>query len=728
MSKNEVPFNEAKHWNLYIATGFAVVILCFFAYLYHFLHTHYTLSQSLNASNSLHHALIEIERRIETLTAPQPSDEIAAIQRELMPLAVEAKYHFQHAFLIDDAHFDDFTTQALSLETFIREQQRSTSLTLSEQVKVTLNLLRTIVDLPPNEVANYLSRPLRLSPLIKDIRLEEQITLNRLSHSAQNLKVSLFVTTAMLALSLMALWLFVSSKINRNRTPLPKSEARVSSKHREAEALLENEKRDFLNLMSHEFRGPISAIITALELIPNMKQQQGKLIQQAEQSCYRLLNLTNNLLDILSIGSEQDKHIDRVDLISLLDECIAPYSVQVRGKKVEFTMHCNHSVPRFIEGDATNLSKVIRNTLDNAVKFTPNGIIHVDITTRIKNKKVFLVIKVKDSGLGIADDIKPKIFERFFRGEQPLDHRFPGAGIGLTIVQKSIVQLGGSLSFTSQEGIGTEFVANIPITPLPDNAPPQPNTSNARFAIVDDLEISRLHIQNIITSEGFSARCFASGSDLLSLHDELLQYTAIFADLYMPGIDGLELTRTLHAIYGKRTPPIVVLSATPDIANVIANSQLEVWQSFVKPVDKNRIVDTLHHLAQPNKSAYQPVNHAKILVVEDEPINAQMLENMLICMGHSPKTVSNGNDAIILAREESYDAILLDINLPDISGLEVAKIIKEKKPNIPIVAITSNAHKDDRKASELAGIRYHLVKPVTFQELKNTLGLTLLKL
>lgn len=98
MSKNEVPFNEATHWNLYIATGFAVVILCFFAYLYHFLHTHYTLSQSLSASNSLHHALIEIENHIETLTKPQPSDEIATIQRELMPLVVEAKYHFQHAF------------------------------------------------------------------------------------------------------------------------------------------------------------------------------------------------------------------------------------------------------------------------------------------------------------------------------------------------------------------------------------------------------------------------------------------------------------------------------------------------------------------------------------------------------------------------------------------------------------------------------------------------------
>ena len=288
MSKNEVPFNEATHWNLYIATGFAVVILCFFAYLYHFLHTHYTLSQSLSASNSLHHALIEIENHIETLTKPQPSDEIATIQRELMPLVVEAKYHFQHAFLIDDAHFDDFNTQALSLDAYISEQQMSTSLSLPEQVKVTFYLLRTIVGLPPSEVAGYLSPPLQLSPLIRDIRLQEQITLNRLSHSAQNLKVSLFVITALLALSLMALWLFVFSKINQNRTRLLKKEAHISSKYRESEALLENEKRDFLNLMSHEFRGPISAIITALELIPNMKQQQGKLIQQAEQSCYRL--------------------------------------------------------------------------------------------------------------------------------------------------------------------------------------------------------------------------------------------------------------------------------------------------------------------------------------------------------------------------------------------------------------------------------------------------------
>ena len=334
MSNNEVPFNEAKHWNLYIATGFAVAILCFFAYLYHFLHTHYKLSQSLNASNSLHHALIEIDQHIDALTTSKTSQEITTIQRELMPLVVEAKYHFQHAFKIDDAHFNDFNTEPLSIEDFVKEQQRRTSLTLSGQVKITLHLLRTIVDLLPSEVANYLSSPLSLSPLIKDLRLEEQITLNRLSHSAQNLKISLFVITALLAFSLLALWLFVFLKINQNRDHRLNKEALVVSKHQESEALLENEKRDFLNLMSHEFRGPISAIITALELIPNMKHQQGKLIQQAEQSCYRLLNLTNNLLDILSIGSEQDKHIGRVDLISLLDECIAPYSVQVRGKKL----------------------------------------------------------------------------------------------------------------------------------------------------------------------------------------------------------------------------------------------------------------------------------------------------------------------------------------------------------------------------------------------------------
>lgn len=485
------------------------------------------------------------------------------------------------------------------------------------------------------------------------------------------------------------------------------------------------QNKEFLQLISHEFRAPISAIISALELIPNMEEQRTRLIQQAEQSSYRLLNLTNNLTDVLTNNTEDDLHFSDVDLISLLDECISPFSVRVKDKKIEFNMHCSHSVPHYAETDPVALSKVVVNILDNAVKFTANGLIDVTVTTLVKNQGIFLVIIISDTGIGIDEATQKRMFERFYRGEHSTGQRFPGAGIGLSVAKRSVDKLGGALQVTSTVGVGTEFKILLPLKPIEDLPATNSAPSNATFAVVDDLEISRLHLQSIITKEGFSARTFSSGANLLNLHEEILQFSGIIADLYMPGMNGLELVRTLKAIFGERVPPVIVLSATPDIANIIANSELPIYQSFVKPIDRNRFVDALHHLTASNARVVETTKKANVLLVEDEPINAEMVEYMLQCMGHEVTVSYTGDDAIIRVSENAFDCVLLDINLPDINGLEVAKIMKEGHPDLPIIALTANAHRSDKEASLQAGIRYHLVKPVTFQELKNTLRLAL---
>nr|WP_275443793.1 response regulator [Alteromonas sp. Cnat3-28] len=485
------------------------------------------------------------------------------------------------------------------------------------------------------------------------------------------------------------------------------------------------QNKEFLQLISHEFRAPISAIISALELIPNMEEERTRLIQQAEQSSYRLLNLTNNLTDVLTNNTEDDLHFSDVDLISLLDECISPFSVRVKDKKIEFNMHCSHSVPHYAETDPVALSKVVVNILDNAVKFTANGLIDVTVTTLVKNQGIFLVIIISDTGIGIDEATQKRMFERFYRGEHSTGQRFPGAGIGLSVAKRSVDKLGGALQVTSTVGVGTEFKILLPLKPIEDLPATNSAPSNATFAVVDDLEISRLHLQSIITKEGFSARTFLSGANLLNLHEEILQFSGIIADLYMPGMNGLELVRTLKAIFGERVPPVIMLSATPDIANIIANSELPIYQSFVKPIDRNRFVDALHHLTASNARVVETTKKANVLLVEDEPINAEMVGYMLQCMGHEVTVSYTGDDAIIRVSENAFDCVLLDINLPDINGLEVAKIMKEGHPDLPIIALTANAHRSDKEASLQAGIRYHLVKPVTFQELKNTLRLAL---
>ena len=660
------------------------------------------------------HRLTQFKTQMESGSTPTAAS-YAILKREL-----QVSYQSVSEYL--NNHSDQLISPlVLSKEDFLSAEEGLAHASARHIAKTTLNLLHTLIEVPPSETAQYIQQQFSLLPMVTAIQAEEKAVLLRIQELRHKMLLTTIFGVIIIVLWYFVTWLFFRSNINKSPQKFVRSKLRLAIVDDERD--LQN--KEFLQLISHEFRAPISAIISALELIPNMEEQRSRLIQQAEQSSYRLLNLTNSLTDVLSNNSEDDLHFSEVDLISLLDECISPFSVRVKDKKIEFNMHCSHSVPHFAETDPVALSKVVVNILDNAVKFTANGLIDVTVTTLVKNQGIFLVIIISDTGIGIDEATQKRMFERFYRGEHSTGQRFPGAGIGLSVAKRSIDKLGGALQVTSTVGVGSEFKILLPLKPIDEHPVINATPSNAIFAVVDDLEISRLHLQSIITKEGFSARTFSSGANLLNLHEEILQFSGIIADLYMPGMNGLELVKTLQAIFGERVPPVIVLSATPDIANIIANSELPIYQSFVKPIDRNRFVDALHHLTASNAKTIESSKKANVLVVEDEPINAEMVEYMLQCMGHEVTVSYTGDDAISRVNENAFDCVLLDINLPDINGLEVAKIMKEGHPDLPIIALTANAHRNDKEASLRAGVRYHLVKPVTFQELKNTLRLAL---
>ncbi|WP_414829705.1 response regulator [Alteromonas sp. H39] len=485
-------------------------------------------------------------------------------------------------------------------------------------------------------------------------------------------------------------------------------------------------KADFLSKMSHEFRTPISAMIGALELIPNMRSKQHELIQQAEQACYRLLTMTNNLLDIIGVTSQMSSSEEmQFDLVKLMEECIAPVSALCRAKQLEFSMRCHSSLPHYVKGHPLEMNKAIKNVLDNAVKFTEKGFIGVGLEVEVLPGEFLLTISVTDTGIGIEESHHERIFERFYQCEVSPNRQYTGAGIGLTVALQQLQSIGGNITLSSQVGVGSEFTITVPLKPCKEKAIPVEAKTNATFAIVDDLEISRQYLSNLITSEGFKAECFKSGSELLARHEQMLGYTAIIADFYMPGISGVELARTVSAIFGEKTPPLIMMSATPEIANIIANSQISAWQVFLKPVDRARFIDTLKQLASPRYERNSIPSGRRILVVEDEPINAEIMNDMLHNLGYQPMVAKTGEEALVSLRSHTFDLMLLDINLPDMNGLDVAKVARESGLELPIVAATANAYESDKDASRQAGIRYHLVKPISYQELKNTLKLAL---
>ena len=680
-----------------------------------------TLITSLKHQSYLEDSILATEHRLTQFkTLMESGSTPTAASYAILKRELQVSYQSVSEYL--NNHSDQLISPlVLSKEDFLSAEEGLAHASARHIAKTTLNLLHTLIEVPPSETAQYIQQQFSLLPMVTAIQAEEKAVLLRIQELRHKMLLTTIFGVIIIVLWYFVTWLFFRSNINKSPQKFVRSKLRLAIVDDERD--LQN--KEFLQLISHEFRAPISAIISALELIPNMEEQRSRLIQQAEQSSYRLLNLTNSLTDVLSNNSEDDLHFSEVDLISLLDECISPFSVRVKDKKIEFNMHCSHSVPHFAETDPVALSKVVVNILDNAVKFTANGLIDVTVTTLVKNQGIFLVIIISDTGIGIDEATQKRMFERFYRGEHSTGQRFPGAGIGLSVAKRSIDKLGGALQVTSTVGVGSEFKILLPLKPVDELPVTNATPSNAIFAVVDDLEISRLHLQSIITKEGFSARTFSSGANLLNLHEEILQFSGIIADLYMPGMNGLELVKTLQAIFGERVPPVIVLSATPDIANIIANSELPIYQSFVKPIDRNRFVDALHHLTASNAKTIESSKKANVLVVEDEPINAEMVEYMLQCMGHEVTVSYTGDDAISRVNENAFDCVLLDINLPDINGLEVAKIMKEGHPDLPIIALTANAHRNDKEASLRAGVRYHLVKPVTFQELKNTLRLAL---
>ena len=209
------------------------------------------------------------------------------------------------------------------------------------------------------------------------------------------------------------------------------------------------------------------------------------------------------------------------------------------------------------------------------------------------------------------------------------------------------------------------------------------------------------------------------------MKDEILDYSGLIIDIHMPGYNGYELAETIHAMFGTSAPPFIFISASPEAIRHDRFNTEHMWQGFAKPMDKNRFIDSIRVLSDKNAlktAAFKPAN---VLLVEDEPINAEVLKTMLERNGHTVEVATTGAAALHLATTVHFNLILMDINLPDMSGLETTRCIKAQGVDTEIVALTGNAYEEDKLKTKEAGMSYHLVKPVMYHELNNVIKLAL---
>lgn len=489
-------------------------------------------------------------------------------------------------------------------------------------------------------------------------------------------------------------------------------------------------KSKFVASMSHEIRTPLSAIFGVLELAAteNNTAKRNNYLKKGKVAGKSLLSLIENVLNVARLDADMIT-VEAVDLSlhQVLDSCCAPIAIECQKKGLEFNYHSESDIPEWIISDPNKLIQTLNCLLSNALKFTERGKVEVITKVQERNQQAWFSFQVIDTGIGIPERYIDSINGKFIQIDTSSTRQFAGVGLGLNICQQLVNLLGGTLDIKSEVGAGSSFCIAIPITVIDKPIKQHQTLGNgkiASFAIVDDLATSREYLASLLSAQGFRVDGFASSSELIGSADHIVDYTAVILDLHMPGLDGKELAGVLRAAHGDRCPPLIIVSASPEDINRQEAANFGIELIFEKPINEKRFIDSINSLIVMRGDPIIERRELTVLVVEDEDINAEIIKHILSSHGYHSFRACNGVEAIECAKSGKFDVVLMDINMPIMDGHEASKkIVFELKIPIPIIAVTANAFELDKQESINSGMKYHLVKPVSADDLIGTIEL-----
>jgi signal transduction histidine kinase/CheY-like chemotaxis protein/HPt (histidine-containing phosphotransfer) domain-containing protein len=501
--------------------------------------------------------------------------------------------------------------------------------------------------------------------------------------------------------------------------------------HRIAAEQASAAKSAFLANMSHEIRTPLNGAIGMIDILLDspLSHEQRVQAETARASADQLLQVIGNILDISKLEANTLSLEDvPFDIVPLVEGAAQTFAAKAHAKEVEICVDVRPEAEGAYRGDPTRLRQVLLNLIGNAVKFTEKGVVTVEVSaSAITPDGRKLLFAVRDTGIGMSAAARAKLFEKFAQGDDSITRRFGGIGLGLAICKEIVAAMAGSIAVESEEGRGSVFRVELtlPSASSPASADLR-ELAGKRALIVDDVALNRDILARRLGRWNIGTAAVGDGLAALVAVDEAARegrpFDVVLIDRHMPGQTGQEVADAIRRLEGGGAMKLILCSSISHGVTASTGAGTPFDAVLFKPLTQSALIEALTATLAPPRAnapsapdAQQLGIAAKILLVEDNETNLLAASTMLQQLGCRVTTARNGLEAVDQAAASEFDLILMDVQMPELDGLEATRRIRAtpgRNQSKPILALTANAFVEDAMRCKEAGMNEHLTKPI----------------